>query len=183
MQAMKHLCAIVLAGLALAGPANSQSSFWRDSTGRHVPETESMRSKSDFAGSLLATTDEDWERKWNTPPETKPSFNQAGVVAFGKKVFILSFIGNPKLDALGNANVLCDFKISDPAGKSAVSQKNVKCFVGRLKGNPYNLYLSDAVLTFAGDPGDRPGTWVVEVNLRDVNRQVDLPLRTSFQLK
>ena len=83
---MKHLCAIVLAGLALAGPANSQSSFWRDSTGRHVPETESMRSKSDFAGSLLATTDEDWDRKWNTPPETKPSFNQAGVVAFGQKV-------------------------------------------------------------------------------------------------
>ena len=142
-----------------------------------------MKSKNEFAGSLLATTDEDWERKWNTPPETKPSFNKAGVVAFGKKVFILSFFANPKLDALGNANVLCDLKITDPAGKLTLSQKSLKCFVGRLKGKPDNLYLSDVVVGFTGDPGDPPGTWVVEVNLRDVNRQVDLPLRTSFQLK
>lgn len=57
-----------------------------------------MKSKNDFAGSLLATIDEDWEKKWNTPPETKPNFNKAGTVPYGKKVFILTFFSNPLRD-------------------------------------------------------------------------------------
>ena len=142
-----------------------------------------MKSKSDFAGSLLVTLDADWEKKWNTPPETKPNFNKAEVVPYGKKAFILTFFANPLKDANGNANVKCDLKISDPKGKVSLEQRGMVCFAGRLAGNPYNLYLSAPVIAFSGDPGDPPGTWVVNVNLRDENRNVGLPLRTTFQLK
>lgn len=142
-----------------------------------------MKSKNDFAGSLLATTDEDWEKKWNTPPETKPNFNKAGVVTYGKKVFILTFFSNPLRDAKGNASVKCDIKISDPKGKASLEKKGMVCFAGKLTGNPYNLYLAAPIIGFSGDPGDPAGTWVVDVKLQDENRNVTLPLRTTFQLK
>ncbi len=142
-----------------------------------------MKSKNDFAGSLLATTDEDWERKWNTPPETKPNFNRADVVPYGKKVFLLTFFANPQLDPSGNANVRCDLKILAPTGKVTLAQSDMTCFTGRISGNLYHLYLSAPVIIFSGDPGDPPGIWVVEVLLRDAVRRVELPLRTTFSLR
>lgn len=180
---IKHLNLIALLVLLFAGHAQAQSAFWRDKDGRPIQETESMKSKNDFAGSLLVTPDEDWEKKWNTPPETKPNFNTAGVVPYGKKIFILTFFSNPLRDNLGNANVRCDLKITSPTGKVSLAQQDATCFSGRIAGNPYNLYLSAPVIGFSGDPGDPAGTWTVEVILRDEIRNVELPLRTTFQLK
>ncbi len=180
---MKHSYFIALLCLLWVAPAQSQSAFWRDTDGKPVQETESMKSKNDFAGSLLAVTDEDWKKKWDTPPETKPNFNKAGVVPYGKKVFILTFFSNPAKDDRKNSNVRCDLKIIDPTGKVSLSQQDMACFSGQLAGSPFNLYLSAPVITFSGDPGDPAGTWVVEVNLRDAIRNVELPLRTTFELK
>lgn len=180
---MKRLLPFALIGLLVSAPVQSQSGYWRDSAGKPLAETESMRSKDGFAGSLLATTDEDWEQKWNTPPETKPSFTQASKVPYGKKVFILTFFANPKLDDLGNASVLCDLQISSPAGKVELEQRDMTCFSGQINGSPHNLYLSGPVIAFAGDPGDPPGVWAVQVLLRDAQRHVELPLRTTFELR
>lgn len=163
--------------------ASAQSGFWRNADGKQIAETESMMSRNDFAGSLIVTTDEDWKQKWDTPPETTPSFIRAGVVPYGKKVFLLTFFANPKLDAAGNANVRCDFRIVSPTGKVSLSQDNLDCFSGQLAGSPYNTYLSGPVIAFSGDPGDPPGTWSMEVKLRDERRGVELPLKTSFELK
>lgn len=163
-------------------PVQGKSS-WRDSDGKPVGETESMKSKGDFAGSLLATPDDDWEKKWNTPPETQPHFNMAGVVPYGKKVYILTFFVNPKLDQQGKASVRCDIRILAPTGKVSTEQKDATCFSGGIQGSPYAQRLSTTVVTFWGDPGDPPGTWAVEVVLRDTVRNVELPLRTTFELK
>lgn len=178
---MRTLYLIPILAVLLAGPASSQST-WRDQDGKPVVESESMKSKDNFAGSLLATTDEDWKQKWDTPPETKPNFNKAGSVPYGKKVFILTFFSNPQKDANGSVSVKCDFKITDPKGKVTLDQKGMACYEGKLAGDPFNLYLSGPVIGISGDPGDPPGTWVIEVNLQDQNRKTSLPLRTRFQL-
>jgi hypothetical protein len=156
---------------------------WRDSDGKSVGESESMKSKGDFAGSLLATTDEDWEKKWNTPPETKPNFNKAGIVPYGKKVFILTFFANPKLDQQGKANVRCDQRILAPTGKVSLEQKDATCYAGAIQGNPYAMRLSAPVVALSADPDDPPGIWSVEVILRDTVRNIELPLRTTFELR
>jgi hypothetical protein len=156
---------------------------WRDSDGKPAGDTESMKSKDDFGGSLLATTDEDWEKKWNTPPETKPNFKKAGIVPYGKKIYILTFFANPKLDQQGKANVRCDLRILAPTGKVSLEQKDETCFAGAIQGSPYALRLSAPVVAFSGDPDDPPGTWAVEVMLRDAVRNTELPLRTTFELK
>jgi len=180
---MQRVLIATLIYLLTAAPSFAQSSFWRDSSGKPVPETESMKSKNDFAGSLLATTDENWQQKWDTPPETKPHFIRADIVPYGKKVYILIFFANPKLDENGKASVRCDLRMIAPTGKVSVEQKDAKCFAGPIQGNQYNLRLSAAMIAFSGDPGDPAGVWSAEVVLRDTVRNVELPLRTTFTLK
>jgi len=176
------LTAALIYSLTLA-PSYAESSLWRDSSGNPVLDTESMKSKNDFAGALVATTDEDWQEKWNTAPETKPRFTKAGTVPYGKKVFVLIFFANAKLDQSGNANVRCDLRMVAPTGKVSVEQKDLTCFAGPLQGSQYNLRLSGPAVAFSGDPGDPPGIWSAEVVLRDAIRDVELPLRTTFTLK
>ncbi len=166
----------------LPSVVQSQPSFWKDSDGKPIAETESMKSKDDFGGSLLVTVDENWQEKWHTPPETKPTFKKAETVPYGKKVFVLIFFANPKLNEQGNANVQCDLQIAAPTGKVSLDQKNVTCYAGKIKGRLSNLYLSAPVIAFSGDPGDPTGNWEVKVVLRDAVRGVELPLRSTFGL-
>jgi hypothetical protein len=159
------------------------AALWRDGEGKAVADSDSMKSKGDFGGSLLATTDDDWKQKWETPPETKPHFTKADTVAYGKKVHILTFLVNPQLDPKGNANVRCDFRITAPTRKVVHEQKDVVCLEGPMEGSPYLMRLAGTVIGFSGDPGDPAGTWTVNVLLKDTVRNVELALRTSFELK
>ena len=122
---VRRILFLTFASLHLSVFAQSQSGFWRDETGKPVTETESMKSRNGFGGALLVTTDEDWEQKWNTPPETRPSFTKAEVVPYGKKIFILSFFSTPKLDASGAANVRCDYTVLSPKGNATFVQKDM----------------------------------------------------------
>lgn len=180
---MKYHYLLATLGLLLASQSIAQSAYWRDESGNPKAETDAMKSSNGFAGSLLATTDEDWQKKWNTPPESKPNFNRADAIFYGKKVFILSFFANPKPDDAGVVNVRCDFTITAPTGAVTLRRKDMTCFSGRLKGGPYNMHLSEPVIAFSADPGDPLGVWTVQVNLRDGVRNVELALRTSFRLE
>jgi hypothetical protein len=180
---MKKFAFLVIATCVTASCVHAQSSYWRDQSGNPVPTSDSMKSQDDFGGSMLITTDDDWREKWNTPPDTKPNFRKADVVPYGKKIYVLTFFSNPKIDTAGKANVRCDIQITAPTGKVSMSQRDMTCFSGAIAGSLYNLYLSAPVVAFRGDPGDPPGNWLVEVSLRDANRNVVLPLKASFQLK
>lgn len=180
---LTFLYSMVLLGALFAGAAQSQSAYWRHQDGQPAQETDFIRSKNGFGGSVIATTDEDWKEKWDTPPDTKPKFGMAGTVPYGKKVFILTFFSNPGRDRQGHSDVRCDLKITNPKGEVALTKNDASCFAGKIGGSPYHVYLSGPVIAFSGDPGDPAGTWVVDVKLRDALRQVELPLRTSFELK
>jgi len=173
--------------LCLATPAQAQakaeSPYWRDQRGQPVAETESMKSMNDFAGAVIVTTDEDWQAKWNTPPETKPNFNRAGTVPYGKRIYLLAFFSNAAADATGRINVRCDITLTDPLGKITLTQRNLSCHTGQLGGSRYLLRLSEVVIGFSGDPGDPPGMWTFDVTLRDEVRGVALPLRVRFELR
>ena len=64
--------------------SNLHAGYWKDSNGNPHPDTESRRSVGEFGGSLLITSDPDWEKKWDTSPETIPVFNEAKVATQGK---------------------------------------------------------------------------------------------------
>lgn len=157
--------------------------YWKDSKGNPSPDTESRRSIGGFGGSLLITSDPDWEKKWNTSPETIPVFSAAKVVTQGKRIFTLIFFANPKLDANHEANITCDLKVTRPDGTESINQRDTVCFQGHPKGKPNSLYLAAPVIDFIGEPGDPTGIWTVDVILKDNLRKVVMPLKTAFTLK
>ncbi|WP_455925859.1 hypothetical protein [Pseudomonas putida] len=174
------LTALIATSLACS---SAHAGYWKDADGNPTPDTESRRTVDEFGGSLLLTTDLDWEKKWNTSPETIPHFREASVVSEGQKLFTLIFLANPKLSANQEANVTCDLKVTKPDGSLAVDQKAAVCLKQRLAGKPDNLYLAAPVIAFNGEPNDPRGVWQVEVSVKDNVRHVVLPLKAAFTLK
>jgi hypothetical protein len=161
-------------------PQNSAEG-WRDRQGDPVADTDDRKSVDGFGGWLIVTSDADWKKKWETPSDTTPDFTTARKVPRGKRVFVLSFFVNPRLDAEGKAEVRCDIDLAAPDGTIATHQEDLVCFQGPLK-DPRLVYLSGPVVGFSGDPGDPGGDWEVRVTLRDKVRNVAVPLKTSFTL-
>jgi hypothetical protein len=142
-----------------------------------------MKSINGFGGSLVVTPDSDWEAKWNTSPETIPHFSGAKNVSYGEQLTILAFYINPKTNASGELDVLCDIKVTRPDGSSSANAKGVQCAAGKLQGNPRNVRLASAVIKYVGEEGDPPGKWIVEVTLIDKVRGTAIPLEAHFNLR
>ena len=169
--------------LTFAAAAFAQDLFWKDQQGNPAPNTESRSAVNGFGGWLLVTSDQDWRAKWDTPADTIPHFTEAKSVARGKKVFVLIFFANPQLSDAQSADVTCDIDVVRPDGSSSMHQKDLTCFRGKVKGSTQNLYLSEPVIGFIGEPRDPAGKWLVRVTLKDNVRHARLPLKTSFTLQ
>lgn len=159
------------------------SGGWFSKDGKSVPNTDAMKSTNGFGGWLVVTPDSDWEAKWNTSPEAIPNFTEAKDVSYGEKLTILAFYINPKVNASGDLDVLCDIKVTRPDGSSSVNTKGVQCGDGKLGGDPRNIRLSYAVINYVGEAGDPPGEWIVDVTLTDKTRGTAIPLKTHFNLR
>ena len=178
---MKNTLIFLLITLALN--AHAETGGWVTRDGKPVPNSDAMKSINGFGGSLVVTPDSDWEAKWNTSPETIPHFSEAKNVTYGEQLTILAFYINPKTNASGELDVLCDIKITRPDGSSSANAKAVQCAAGKLQGNPRNVRLASAVIKFVGEEGDPPGKWIVEVTLTDKVRGTAIPLKTHFNLR
>lgn len=135
-----------------------------------------------FSGWLLVTNDQDWREKWDTPEQAIPRFNETDEVRLGEKITILTFYRNPLPDENGMINISCDLTITKPDGSLSYQQENMECANEILQGNPHNLRLTYVIIDFIGEIGDPYGRWTVEVNLKDENRGVEIPLQTYFEL-
>ena len=88
-------------------------------------DNDNLKSKKGFGGWVIVTSDKDWEEKWNTPPENVPRFNEAVNVNYGDSLTTLTFIINPALDAVGEANVLCDIQVVRPDNSFSVDLRKL----------------------------------------------------------
>ncbi len=130
----------------------------------------------------MVTSDPDWEAKWNTPSETTPHFREASKVLYGERLTILTFFGNPKPNKSNEIDIVCNIKVIRPDGSLSMDQKGIACASGKLQGDPRNVRLTSAVISFIGEKGDLPGVWKVDVSLTDRNRKVVMPLKGQFEL-
>ncbi|HQU98937.1 MAG TPA: hypothetical protein PLV19_09790 [Nitrosomonas sp.] len=173
------LILIALVSLHAIGAENA----WLGPDKSKWPDTEFRKTKNDFAAFLLVTPDTDWEKKWNTPPDTIPYFKEARTAKVGDELVILTFFVNPKTDESGNANVICRVKTIRPNGTVSVDTNDIPCMKEKLLGNPNNIRLSPAIIKFVGEKADPLGKWLVEVEVEDVNRKTLLQLKTYFVLE
>ena len=138
---------------------------------------------STFGGSMTVTTDQDWRTQWIDAHGAVPKFAEATSIPRGKKVWVLIFFSNARTDLGGQVNVVCDLRFLKPDGTTAHEQKDLACFKGRIEGAPGNLRLATQQIEFVGDAKDPPGTWRVEVKLRDTNSKTEVPLLSVFTLR
>ena len=131
---------------------------------------------------VAGTPDKNWEEKWNAPKETIPHFSEAEEVELGEALTILPFFANPKLDENKNFSILCDIKITKPDGSFSINEIDVPCAQRVLDTNPMSIFLTQTVIKFIGETGDPYGKWTVYFNIKDVLRNIEVPLETSFKL-
>ena len=155
---------------------------WFDRDGNPVPDSDEMKSADGFGGWLVVTPYEGWEAEWNTPSEHVPNFKTIKEVRVGEALAILPFFINPKLDSNGFARVQCDIRIIKPDQTVSVDEANIDCFTYKLTKNPRSIWLSTLTLKYIGELEDPKGTWLVELVLRDMVRNITIPLKTSFTL-
>lgn len=180
---MKYV-ARALATLALLLPLTTLAQPGvRDAQGKLLPDTASTQTVGDFSASMLVTADPDWQKKWETPPEVAPQFEPATEVKVGGDLYILAFVVNPKLDDAGMTNVRCDLRVTRPDGSLSGDERDLPCFITRLESDPKLVYLTSVGLKFTAEAGDEQGTWKVAITVRDLNRDVTLPLQSSFELR
>ena len=136
-----------------------------------------------FGGSVLVTSDKDWKARWNLQGRGSSGFTDASTLTRGQKAWVLVTFSNPGLDRGGEAHVGCDLRMLRPDGKSAVEQKGLSCFDGKLTAERAALYLATQSLEFVGEPQDPAGTWRIEVTLHDKVHNIALPLFAAFTLR
>jgi hypothetical protein len=177
------LATIVGSCIALAGAVAAQEFFWRDERGQPARETPARKSERGFGGWLVITSDSDWATKWSVPDElATPAFNEADALRVGETVTVLIFIASPLPNRAGDVNVRCDLRVTRPNGSVSVDRRDLSCLEGPLLGDPFNIRLGAPTLQFVGEAGDPPGTWQIEVTLRDLHRDAVLNLRSSIEL-
>ena len=131
---------------------------------------------------LLITADPDWEEKWNTPAHVTPEFATAHEVTEGGELAILTFISTPALDAEGNTDVVCRFRIVRPDGRESIEPER-PCFNTRLATDPANIYLTTIRVRFLAEPADPKGRWDVSVEVTDRVAGITLTVADAFELK
>lgn len=180
---MKILGAIICEALLLFPLICFANSGWRDMNGNAIPESATAKSKEGFSVTLVITPDKDWQRKWNTSPETIPYLSEAQEVEVGRELSILTFLSNPLAGGLGMTDVSCDFLVVRPDGTKSVNELNMPCFKVKLTTNPKHVYLTSAWLRYTAEPSDLRGIWKVLIKMRDNLRNVEIPLEASFLVK
>ncbi len=149
--------------------------------GTPIKNSENRKSVQGFGAALLVTSDQDWQKKWETSSDTVPKFTEVNEIRTGAKATILIFFSNPLVAKNSEVDVTCDIKILRPNGRNR-EYAGLKAMKGKLPGKATYTYLAEPVIAFVSEEQDPLGVWKVEVTIHDQNRRVSVPLRTQFTL-
>ncbi len=121
--------ALILLLGALFAQAEPHGFVWRDSDGKPVPDTASMKSKNGFGGQFIITANENIYAEWAKPMH--PKIDRADKLPVGKLLVPVVIYVNPKKDENGLIDVTYDLEILKPDGSLArkVSDNLIACSV------------------------------------------------------
>lgn len=155
-------------------------SAWIDSTGKPVPETESMRSTGDFGIQIVLTADEkQFRHAWNAS-NTPPRLSSTNSVRVGEAVSALLIFHGCAPNADGVCDVVADFTLEapdaskTPAGGGPVwSEKPLP---------PQRLQLGQASLTLGFDSTDPVGEYKIVAHVKDKVSGQALSVQARFSV-
>ncbi len=140
-------------------------SAWIDSTGKPIPDTESMRSAGDFGVQIVLTADEgQFRQTWNSS-KTPPKLSTTNTVRLGTSVSALLIFHGCSPNVAGVCDIIAEFALEDTDGKRMPAGGG-----SVWSGKPMQqrlLQLGQASMTVGFDKTDPVGDYKITANVKD----------------
>lgn len=140
-------------------------SAWIDSTGKPIPDTESMRSAGDFGVQIVLTADEgQFRQTWNSS-KTPPKLSTTNTVRLGTSVSALLIFHGCSPNVAGVCDIIAEFALEDTDGKRMPAGGGPVW-----SGKPMQqrlLQLGQASMTVGFDKTDPVGDYKITANVKD----------------
>jgi hypothetical protein len=150
--------------LALSLPLIAQSA-WIDSSGKPVPDTESMRSAGNFGVQVLLTPDDkQFRQTWNSTKGT-PKLSSTNFVRLGSSVAAVLIFHGCSPNTAGVCDVVSEFLLKSPDGAKTPAGGGPVWTAAPLQGGL--LQLGQASVTVGFDKTDPVGDYKVIANVKD----------------
>lgn len=150
--------------LALSLPLIAQGA-WIDSTGKPLPDTESMRSAGDFGVQVVLTPDDKQFRQiWNATRDT-PKLSSTDSVRLGSAVGAVLIFHGCAPNAAGVCDVVSEFFLEGPDGAKTPAGGGPVWTGAPLQ--PGLLQLGQASMSVGFDKTDPVGDYKVIANVKD----------------
>jgi hypothetical protein len=173
---MKTLLAIILFSCCLL--PNVTMAGWQNMKGEQIPETASRKSLDDF-GAMLMLTDkqDDLFAKWLKPGKVV-EMDVTNKVERNELISVLIFFSGCKADTKGYCNVIANYKMWNPQGQLFREMPNTRVWVNKPGPKAGSLELTEAYVKIKPTS---VGRYSVEAEVKDLNQDVKLLLRSSFE--
>jgi len=157
---MNWFFALLVALLPLAAQGG-----WIDSTGKPIPDTESMRSAGNFGVQVVLAADEGrFRQAWNSTA-TPPRLTTTDTVRLGEAVSALLIFHGCAPNAGGVCDVVCEFVVEGPDGSKTPAGGGP---VWSGKPMPQRLLqLGQASMSLGFDKTDPVGDYRITANVKD----------------
>jgi len=150
--------------LALSLPLIAQSA-WIDSSGKPVPDTESMRSAGDFGVQVVLTPDDkQFRQTWNSTKGT-PKLSSTNSVRLGSSVAAVLIFHGCSPNAAGVCDVVSEFVLESPDGAKTPTGGGPVWTVAPLRAGLLQLGQTSMAVGF--DKTDQVGDYKVIANVKD----------------
>jgi hypothetical protein len=149
---------------AMMLPLIAQSA-WIDSSGKPIPDTESMRSAGNFGVQVVLTPDnKQFRQAWNSTKGT-PKLNSTNTIRIGSPVAAVLIFHGCSPNATGVCDVVAEFILESPDGVKTPAGGGPVWSGAPLQGGL--LQLGQASMTVGFDKTDPMGNYKVIANVKD----------------
>ena len=148
--------------------------------GEEMCDCQAIGTKDGFHAMAIITDDNLWQEKWETSPETIPQFNTVSTLSNGDSAMLLVFFSNPMIKEK-MVDISCDLKLIKPDG-IVTEHGPTACFSQELQGRVENVRMAGLRVGFEIDQDDPRGIWDFEIGVRDMHRNVRIPLKVSLNI-
>lgn len=150
--------------LAMSLPLVAQSA-WIDSSGKPIPETESMRTAGNFGVQVVLTPDDKQFRQiWNSTNGT-PKLSSTNSVRLGSSVSAVLIFHGCSPNAAGVCDVVSEFALESPDGARTPAGGGPVWSVAPMQAGL--LQLGQASMTVGFDKTDSVGDYKIIANVKD----------------
>lgn len=175
---MKTIAFFLIALLTFAPLRAHASDTWHKD-GKPVADTDNVKSQDGFGAQLFLTESAQFFDDWNKPEA--PALPLVRLARRDVPIYTVILFVGPATDTNKRAKVGCHVVVRKPDG-TVYGEGDLVGWNGPRVGPHNSLQLAQERMGIRIEPNDPAGIYTVEATVRDEVGNVELPLKTSFEI-